>query len=102
MNDDYLGREGGRGRTTIDEYRNAGFKITRDCAAVQGDAGGTLNGTGEKELKRSLRQPYVYDYILTRGGADTVYFTVVDKKIDNGNTTYPSDHLPVMAKIVFD
>ncbi|MBO4283678.1 MAG: hypothetical protein J5958_03540 [Clostridia bacterium] len=102
MNDDYLGREGGRGRTTIDEYRNGGFEITRDYAAVQGDVGGTLNGTGENELKRSLRQEYVYDYILTEKGASTTYFTVVDQKIDNGGTTYPSDHLPIMAKIVFD
>ena len=102
MNDDYQGREGGRGRTTIDEYRNAGFKTARDYAAERGDIGGTLNGTGANSVKRSLRQEYIYDYIFTGEGASVAYYSVVDQKIDNGGTSYPSDHLPIMATIVFD
>ena len=100
MNDDYQGREGGRGRTTIETYLNAGYKNARDYAAVRGDIGGTLNGTGEGDVKRSLRQDLIYDYIFTGEGASVAYYSVVDQKIDNGK--YPSDHLPVMATVVID
>ena len=102
MNDDYQGSENGRGRRTINEYRNNGFAVARDSASFRGDVGGTLDGTGENEVKRSLRNVWIYDYILTKGNASTAYFTVVDNKIDNGGTTYPSDHLPIMATILFD
>ena len=102
MNDDYQGREGGRGRTTIETYLNAGYKNARDYAAVQGDIGGTLNGKGEGEVKRSLRNAWIYDYIFTGEGASVAYYSVVDQKIDNNGTSYPSDHLPIMATIVID
>ena len=100
MNDDYQGREGGRGRTTIETYLNDGYKNARDYAAVRGDIGGTLNGTGVGDVKRSLRQDLIYDYIFTGEGASVAYYSVVDQKIDNGK--YPSDHLPVTATVVID
>ena len=102
MNDDYQGREGGRGRTTIETYLNAGYKTARDYAAVRGDVGGTLNGTGANDVKRSLRQEYIYDYVFTGEGASVAYYSVVDQKIDNSGTSYPSDHLPIMATFLFD
>ena len=69
---------------------------------MRGDIGGTLNGTGVGDVKRSLRQEHIYDYVFTGEGASVAYYSVVDQKIDNSGTSYPSDHLPVMATIVFD
>ena len=98
MNAHYLEAEGGRGRRVIDVYRNeGGFAVARDSAAIKGDTAGTLATTG-----RTTRPEWIYDYILTRGNVSALSFTVVDNKIDNGNTSYPSDHLPVKATILFD
>ena len=104
MNAHYLEAEGGRGRRVIDVYRNeGGFAIARDSAAIKGDTGGTLDGWDpDTEISRGLRKTYIYDYIMTRGNVSALSFTVVDNKIDNGGTTYPSDHVPVMATILFD
>lgn len=98
MNAHYLEAEGGRGRRVIDVYRNeGGFAVARDSAAIKGDTGGTLATTG-----RTTRPEWIYDYVLTRGNVSALSFTVVDNKIDSGGTTYPSDHLPVKATILFD
>ena len=98
MNAHYLEAEGGRGRRVIDVYRNeGGFAVARDSAAIKGDIDGTLATTG-----RTTRPEWIYDYILTRGNVSALSFTVVDNKIDNAGTTYPSDHLPVKATILFD
>ena len=100
MNAHYLEAVGGRGRQVIDVYRNEGdFLVTRDSAIIKGDTGGTLDKwNADTSTHRSTREEYIYDYIFTKGNCETVYFTVVDNKIDNGK--YPSDHLPVMARII--
>ena len=84
----------GNGKILIDVYKNGGFSVTRDTAASKGDTGGTLDGTG-----RTARQQWIFDYILIKGNAKAAYYSVIDNKNDNGNTSYPSDHLPIMAKI---
>ena len=44
--------------------------------------------------------PYVFDYIFVTNDLISVSdYAVVDNKIDNNNTTYPSDHLPVYSII---
>ena len=97
MNTDYTG---GRGKTTINIFKNeGGFAVTRDSAQTKGDIGGTLvndNAPGT----RNLRNQYIFDYILTKGNVETTYYTVFDNKIDNCGTSYPSDHLPVFANIL--
>ena len=84
----------------IDVYREeGGYSVTRDSAIIQGDIGGTLDKwDADTSTNRSAREDYIFDYILTKGNCDTVYYTVVDNKIDSGK--YPSDHIPVMARIV--
>ena len=91
MNDDY---SSGSGMETIDVFRDGGFSVTRDSAASKGDTGGTLDGTD-----RTVRQQWIFDYILTKGNVQTDYYTVIDNKNDNDDTSYPSDHLPIMARI---
>ena len=97
MNAHYLEAQGGRGRRVIDEYRSEGYLVARDSAAIKGDTGGTL-----AETNRTTRPQWIYDYVLTKGNVSALSFTVVDNKIDNGYTSYPSDHLPLRATIVFD
>ncbi|MBP5610262.1 MAG: endonuclease/exonuclease/phosphatase family protein, partial [Clostridia bacterium] len=98
MNAHYLEAEDGRGRRVIDVFRNeGGYSIARDSAAIKGDTAGTLATTG-----RTTRPEWIYDYILTKGDLSTLSFTVVDNKIDNDGSSYPSDHVPVKATIVFD
>ena len=98
MNAHYLEAEGGRGRRVIDVYRNeGGFAVARDSAAIKVDTGGTLAAPG-----RTTRPEWIFDYILTRGNVSALSFTVVDNKIDNDGESYPSDHLPVKATILFD
>ena len=96
MNAHYLESENGRGRRVIDVYRTNGFYVTRDYAAIKDDVEGTL--TQNSRADRDTR--YNFDYVLTRGNVITQYYTVVDEKNDNGGTSYPSDHLPVMARIL--
>ena len=93
MNAHYLS---GGGKETINIFKNeGGFAVTRDTAAIKGDTYGTLANSG-----RTTRPEWIYDYVLTKGNVDTVYYTVVDNKIDKGGTAYPSDHVPVMATLV--
>ena len=75
-------------------FTDGGFDLTCTEANVKGDVGGTLAENG-----RTTRPQWIFDYILVKGNIDTAYYTVVDNKIDNGGTTYPSDHVPVLAKI---
>lgn len=64
----------------------------------KGDVGGTL----AKGSHTSRNDKYIFDHIfVTSDRIATEYFTVVDKKInDSGAQRYPSDHLPVIAKII--
>ena len=91
MNAHYLS---GDGKTTIDVYKDGGFAVTRDTASVKGDYGGTLAEGG-----RTYRPSWVFDYVLTKGDVSALSFTAVDNKIDNSGDSYPSDHVPVMARI---
>ena len=86
----------GNGKTTMDLYTDGDFERTNSAAvaSVRGDIGGTLAESG-----RTTRPQWIFDYILTKGNIKTAYYTVVDNKIDNGGTTYPSDHVPILAKI---
>ncbi len=93
MNSHYKGT--GQGSVNMGLFTTAGYLRTSDLAAVKGDVGGTL-ATG---ADRSTRPQYIFDYILVKGNIATAYYTVVDNRIDNNNTSYPSDHLPVEAKI---
>ncbi len=93
MNAHYLS---GTGKPAMDIYKDAGFSITRETAAIKGDTGGTLANS------RNTRPEWIFDYILTKGDLSALSYTAIDNKIDNGGTTYPSDHLPVMATILFD
>ena len=67
-------------------------------AKTKGDIGSTLakNSHIERDSK------YIFDHIfVTSDRIATEYFTTVDVKIyDSGAERYPSDHLPVLAKIV--
>ena len=104
MNAHYLEAVGGRGRRVIDVFRNeGGYAITRDSAAVtEGNLNGTLNYSERTSLVNIYGNTYIYDYILTKGNVETTYFTVVDNKIDynsNNDLSYPSDHLPILAKM---
>ena len=94
MNAHYLS---GTGKTAMDIYRDGGFSITHDTALIKGDVGGTLANSG-----RTTRPEWVFDYVMTRGNFETVYYTAVDNRIDNGNSTYPSDHIPVMATMILN
>ena len=93
MNSHY---KGGQGKVSMDLFADAGFERTNSSvvAEVRDDVGGTLAEQG-----RTTRPQWIFDYILVKGNIDTAYYTVVDNKIDNGGTTYPSDHLPILAKI---
>jgi endonuclease/exonuclease/phosphatase family metal-dependent hydrolase len=74
---------------------DGGFARTNSAAvaSVRGDIGGTLAESG-----RTTRPQWIFDYILTKGNLDTAYYTVIDNPIDEGDT-YPSDHVPILAKI---
>ena len=69
----------------------------KEDALYKGDLGGTLIEEGF-----SARQPWVYDHILYNAEALTAYeFSVVDNyDAAPAPTTYPSDHLPVIAKFI--
>ena len=71
---------------------NPNFGMTSKVAKVKGDTGPTLI-----EGNFTKRHPYVFDYIfVTTDTVYTRYYTVVNN-IKNGK--YPSDHLPVLAKV---
>ena len=69
----------------------------KEDALYKGDLGGTLIEEGF-----SARQPWVYDHILYNAEALTAYeFSVVDNyDAAPAPTSYPSDHLPVIAKFI--
>ena len=94
MNSHYKGS--GQGAVNMALYTDDGFERTNSAAvaSVRGDVGGTLAENG-----RTTRPQWIFDYILTKGNIKTAYYTVVDNKIDNGGTTYPSDHVPILAKV---
>ena len=94
MNAHYKIEDSQQGHNTMNLFKDAGFDRTNSAAvaSVRGDIGGTLaNG-------RTTRPKWIYDYILTKGNIKTAYYTVVDNPIDT-NGTYPSDHVPILAKI---
>lgn len=68
--------------------------MKRLLTMIQGDVGGTLAEGG-----RTTRPQWIYDYILTNGNLSALSFTVIDNKIDEGGK-YPSDHIPVLAKMI--
>ena len=92
MNSHY---KSGNGKVTMTLYTDAGFDRTNSAAvaSVRGDIGGTLAESG-----RTTRPEWIFDYIMTRGNIATAYYTVVDNPID-ANGKYPSDHVPVLAKV---
>ncbi len=83
----------GQGKVNMELFRDAGFARTVSSAGVKYDVGGTLS-----KSSRSARDQWIFDYILTRGSIDTAYYTVVPNPIDEGGK-YPSDHVPILAKI---
>ena len=66
-------------------------------AATKGDTGSTLAKNSHTERVSK----YIFDHIfVTSDRIATDYFTTVDVKInDSGAQRYPSDHLPILAKI---
>ena len=92
MNSHYQGT--GQGAVNMKVYTDAGFEISAETATVKGDTGGTLAITG-----RTIRAEWTFDYIMTRGDLQASYYTVVDNPVD-ANGSYPSDHIPILAKIV--
>ena len=87
---------GGQGKVNMALFTDAGYEITRDSAKAKGDTGGTLANS------RTTRQHYVFDYVMAEGSASAMSYTAIDNMIDSAGTTYPSDHLPIMATFLFD
>ena len=85
-----------KGRATTDLFRESGFGVARDVAAIKGDVGSTLTRSGRTE-----RDNYVFDLILLRGNVEATYYTAVDNKTDKLGTSYPSDHVPILTEIRF-
>ena len=90
MNSHYKGN--GQGAVNMQLFTDAGFKRTSDTALVANDVGGTLAGDG-----RTQRDPWIFDYVLTKDNFEVATYTVVNNPVDNGK--YPSDHIPVMARV---
>ena len=90
MNSHY---KGGQGKVNMKLFEDGGFEKTCTDATVKGDVGGTT-----VKNSRSVREEWIFDYILTKGNLDAAYYTVVDNPIDAGGS-YPSDHVPVLSKI---
>ena len=82
----------GQGKVNMAFFWDYGFARTSSVAGVKYDVGGTLAN------ERTTRQECVFDYILTKGSIDTAYYTVVPNPIDTDDT-YPSDHIPILAKV---
>ena len=85
----------GQGKPTMALFTDGGFKMTLQTAAIKEDVGGTL--AVNERANRDER--YVFDYILTKGSIGAAYYSAVDNKIDKDGASYPSDHLPVIAKL---
>ena len=90
MNSHY---KGGQGKVNMKLFEDDGFEKTCTGATVKNDVGGTT-----VKSARSIREEWIFDYILTKGNLDAAYYTVVDNPIDTDGK-YPSDHVPVLAKI---
>ena len=84
----------GEGKTTMALYTSGGFGMTCTAAPIKGNVGGTLS-----KSSRTAQDQWIFDYILTKGSFDALSYTVVDNKIDQDNTAYPSDHIPILSKI---
>jgi len=85
----------GTGKAVIANFTDYGFENSIVSAAIKnGNCNNTLAVTD-----RTVLSSYVFDYVFTKGNAENIMFTVLDNRIDNSNTSYPSDHLPVMARI---
>ena len=84
----------GDGKTTMTIYTSGGFGMTCTAAPIKGNVGGTLS-----KSSRTAQDQWIFDYILTKGSFDALSYTVVDNKIDQDNTAYPSDHIPILSKI---
>ena len=90
MNSHY---KGGQGKVNMKLFEDGGFEKACTDASVKGDVGGTT-----VKSARSIREEWIFDYILTKGNVDAAYYTVVDNPID-ADGKYPSDHIPVLAKV---
>ena len=84
------------GKKVLSGYADSGLSFARDEALVKGDVGGTLDGTDY-----TVRQEWIFDHVLYRN-ATAVEYTVIDNMVDVDNTRYPSDHLPVYAKLIWN
>ena len=91
MNSHYKGS--GQGAVNMRVFTDGGFKMSRTEAKIKGDVGGTL-----AEQNRTTRPQWIFDYILTKGSFGTAYYTVVNNPIDT-DSTYPADHIPVLAHL---
>ena len=89
----------GQGKVNMELFTDDGFERTNSAAvaSVRGDVYGTLVKPVD-ETNRAAQDEWIFDYILTKGNIKTAYYTVVLNPIDEGGT-YPSDHLPILAKI---
>ena len=94
MNSNYTSVQGGR---NMKVFTDSGFAMTLQSAERKPDVDGTI--TASNRTGRETR--YVFDYVLTKGDFKIATYTVVDNKIDHDGESYPSDHLPVMAKMCF-
>ena len=89
----------GQGKVNMNLFADDGFERTNSAAvaSVRGDVYGTFVKTVD-ETKRAAQDEWIYDYILTKGNVKTAYYTVVLNPIDT-NGTYPSDHVPILARV---
>ena len=81
------------GTRTMKLFFDAGYLRTSETAKLKGDTGGTLANDN-----RSTRAVWTFDYVLTKGNFKTAFYSAINNRNDVGDT-YPSDHLPVIAKI---
>ena len=92
MNSHYTSPNGGA--ESMNLFFNSGYERTSATAEVTHNVGGT-----NVRAAHSIREDWVFDYILTKGNLDATYYSVVDNPIDEGGK-YPSDHIPVLAKMI--
>ena len=89
MNSHY---KGGQGKVNMKLFEDDGFARTSAAAEVRYDVGGTLVNS------HTTRPEWIFDYILTKGNLDVAYYTAIPNPIDTDGK-YPSDHIPVLAKV---
>lgn len=86
------------GKQTIAELTgNSGLLTSENSAIIKHDMGGTLITEHEK------REEWIFDYILyTDENMQAVEYSVINNEYDDADyTPYPSDHLPVIAKLIY-